>query len=48
MRSDVVETRGLTKRYGNGLMAVDRLDLQVRGGARLSWSAALGISARSL
>jgi hypothetical protein len=30
MRSTVVEARGLTKRYGNGVLAVDRLDRQVR------------------
>ena len=28
----VVETRGLTKRYGSGILAVDRLDLRVRKG----------------
>ena len=27
-----VETRGLSKRYGNGVLAVDRLDLAVRSG----------------
>src|SRR2546430_1579710 len=32
MQSNIVETRGLTKRYGNGVLAVDRLDLQVRHG----------------
>ena len=26
----VVETQGLTKRYGSGILAVDRLDLVVR------------------
>jgi ABC-type multidrug transport system ATPase subunit len=29
---NIVETRGLTKRYGNGVLAVDRLDLNVRHG----------------
>ena len=29
---NIVETRGLTKRYGNGVLAVDRLDLHVRHG----------------
>ena len=28
----VIETRGLTKRYGTGVLAVDRLDLNVRHG----------------
>jgi ABC-2 type transport system ATP-binding protein len=28
----IVETRGLSKRYGNGTLAVDRLDLEVRRG----------------
>src|ERR1041385_2254775 len=32
MQSNIVETRGLTKRYGNGVLAVDRLDLRVRHG----------------
>src|SRR5215472_3616776 len=32
MQSNIVETRGLTKRYGNGVLAVDRLDLHVRHG----------------
>jgi ABC-type multidrug transport system ATPase subunit len=32
MRSDIVETRGLTERHGNGVLAVDRLDPQVRHG----------------
>jgi ABC-2 type transport system ATP-binding protein len=29
---NIVETHGLTKRYGNGVLAVDRLDLHVRHG----------------
>jgi ABC-2 type transport system ATP-binding protein len=29
---NIIETRGLTKRYGNGVLAVDRLDLNVRHG----------------
>jgi ABC-2 type transport system ATP-binding protein len=29
---NIVEARGLTKRYGNGVLAVDRLDLNVRHG----------------
>ena len=32
MQSNIVETRGLTKRYRNGVLAVDGLDLRVRHG----------------
>ena len=32
MTDDVVEVRGLTKRYGNGVTAVDGIDLTVRRG----------------
>jgi len=31
-RDRMVETRGLTKHYGNGIVAVDRLDMRVRRG----------------
>lgn len=32
MHPAIVETHGLTKRYGTGILAVDRLDLEVRHG----------------
>ncbi|MBO0684592.1 MAG: ABC transporter ATP-binding protein [Candidatus Dormibacteraeota bacterium] len=32
MQGAIVEARGLTKRYGSGVLAVDRLDLNVRHG----------------